>query len=388
MASDAVQDLHRTVAAHAAGRDWRIAAHHHWAAGDRDDARAIIDASARSIIGRGEYLVAAPFVADVDDEALRASFLVVLSRRDFKQGDVRQALARAKRAVEIDPGSDVALANLASLNLTSGDVVGAVEAATRLIAATTDEGWLGIAQTMLAIVQGSRDGPIPDTIRQLSDLAERQRLAGDTHFEGITYLNLAVTERSMGDAEATIVSATKAIDLLESSSGGAEVASARCVLAWALFHLGDSNLARAELAQSLAETNETIRIDTLLESGGYGGVLRQSVGRRRLHRGTPNHWPRGEMGRADECRDIRVPSSEARAISRSCGDRLRHRPGRIDRFLTDTKPMSWQFGLTLRSSAAYLGRLQAVELAKRHAAHQSAGLWAGYCDAIELLRHE
>ena len=164
LAVDAVRDLHRTVAAHAAGRDWRIAAHHHWAAGDRDDARAIIDASARSIIGRGEYLVAAPFVADVDDEALRASFLVVLSRRDFKQGDVRQALARAKRAVEIDPGSDVALANLASLNLTSGDVVGAVEAATRLIAATTDEGWLGIARTMLAIVQGSRDGPIPDTI--------------------------------------------------------------------------------------------------------------------------------------------------------------------------------------------------------------------------------
>ena len=223
--SDAVRDLHRTVAAHAAGRDWRIAAHHHWAAGDRDDARAIIDASARSIIGRGEYLVAAPFVADVDDEALRASFLVVLSRRDFKQGDVRQALARAKRAVEIDPGSDVALANLASLNLTSGDVVGAVEAATRLIAATTDEGWLGIAQTMLAIVQWSRDGPIPDAIGRLSDLAERQRLAGDTHFEGITYLNLAVTERSMGDAEATIVSATKAIDLLEIQfrrSGGSE----------------------------------------------------------------------------------------------------------------------------------------------------------------------
>ena len=263
---EAVRDLHRAVAAYAEGRDWRIAAHHHWAAGDHQLAHAIIDSSAQSIIGRGEYLVAAPFVADVDDEALRASFLVVLSRRDFKQGDVRQALARAKRAVDVDPESDVALANLASLSLTSGDVSAAIEAATRLVAVTKDEGWLGIAQTMLLIVQGSLDGDLSETVASLSELAERQRLNGDTHFEGITYMNLSVTQRTMGDATAALASATKAIDLLESSSEGAEVASARSVRAWALFHLGDQEAARAELARALAESNETIRMDTLLEA--------------------------------------------------------------------------------------------------------------------------
>ncbi len=263
---EAVRDLHRTVAAYAEGRDWRIAAHHHWAAGDHQLAHAIIDSSAPSIIGRGEYLVAAPFVADLDDEALRASFLVVLSRRDFKQGDVRQALARAKRAVDVDPQSDVALANLASLSLTSGDVMAAIETASRLAAVTTDEGWLGIAQTMLLIVQGSLDGHLPETAARLSELAERQRLNGDTHFEGITYMNLGVTQRTMGDATAALGSATKAIDLLQASSEGAEVASARSLRAWALFHLGDQLEARAELARSLAESNETIRVDTLLEA--------------------------------------------------------------------------------------------------------------------------
>ncbi len=87
--TDAIRELHRTVAAYADGRDWRVAAHHYWLADDRLRAYEIIDASAQSIIGRGEYLVAASFVADVADDAQRASFAVVLSRRDFQRGDVQ-----------------------------------------------------------------------------------------------------------------------------------------------------------------------------------------------------------------------------------------------------------------------------------------------------------
>ena len=116
---EAVRTLHRTVALHAEGLDWRIAAHHYWAAGDQHRALEIIDDAAQSIIGRGDYLVAAQFVDQAAEEDLRASFHVVLSRRDFKLGDIRGALARAKRAVESDPDSDIALANLASLMLTS-----------------------------------------------------------------------------------------------------------------------------------------------------------------------------------------------------------------------------------------------------------------------------
>ena len=381
---DAVRDLHRTVAAHAEDHDWRIAAHHHWAAGDRHKAYQIIDTSARSIIGRGEYLVAAPFVAEAGDEALRASFLVVLSRRDFKQGDVRQALARAKQAVEIDPESDVALANLASLNLTSGDVAGAIDAATRLIAITKDEGWLGIAQTMLAIIQGSRDGRIPETVERLSELAERQRLDGDTHFEGITYLNLAVTERSMGNATATFKSATKAIDLLESSSAGAEVASARCVRAWALFHTGHPKEARTELVRSLAETNETIRVDALLEIAGmeafYGDIAAANECISELHAlGHVADWAVRMSLVTSAYLAIRNgrATDAARIASGIAPDELTASSGHKAHVLAVRAHAQVSMGA---SSTA------ALALAKRQASHQSAGLWEAYCEALEAAR--
>ena len=113
--AEAVRNLHRTVAAHAEGRD---GGSRPITTGRPEIASRPTRSSTRpaqSIIGRGEYLLAAPFVADVADDAQRASFLVVLSRRDFKQGDVRQALTRAKRAVEMDPDSSARWSNLASL---------------------------------------------------------------------------------------------------------------------------------------------------------------------------------------------------------------------------------------------------------------------------------
>ena len=379
---DSVRELHRTVAAHAESRDWRIAAHHHWAAGDRHHAYAIIDASAKSIIGRGEYLVAAPFVADVDDDAQRASFLVVLSRRDFKQGDVRQALARAKRAVAMDPESDVALANLASLNLTSGDVMGAVDAATRLMSVTKDEGWLGIAQTMLLILQGSLDGRMPETVERLSELAERQRLNGDTHFEGITYLNLAVTQRAMGDAAATLSSATRAIELLQSSSAGAEIASARCVRAWALFHLHEPTQARVELAVSLAEANEPIRMDALLEAAEmeafYGDESLASDYIAELR----------AMGKsADWAVGVTMVTAAYLALRRGSPSEAAVIAMRIDPDELTASSGHKAHVLAVRAHAQIAkgapDSLEALELAKRQATRQSAGLWVGYCNALE-----
>jgi ATP/maltotriose-dependent transcriptional regulator MalT/DNA-binding SARP family transcriptional activator len=275
---DAVRDLHRTVASHAESRDWRIAAHHHWAAGDHTQAYAIIDASAQIILGRGEYLVAAPFVADVADDAQRASFQVVLSRRDFKQGDIRQALARAKRAVEMDSESDVALANLASLFVNSGDFELALAAARHLLDQTTSPVLMGIAAGTLAIVECSVDGDIAQAVAQLRELAVQQRRSGDVHFEGITYLNLSDAQRAIADIPGSIESATKAIELLQASSAGAEVSAAQAILGWDLAHEGDLDLARREIKAAFAGMNDAVRFDVLYEAADaeatYGDLSR------------------------------------------------------------------------------------------------------------------
>ena len=263
---EAVRTLHRTVAIHAEALDWRIAAHHYWAAGDRHRALEIIDDAAQSIIGRGDYLVAAQFVDQAADEELRASFHVVLSRRDFKLGDIRGALARAKRAVETDPDSDIALANLASLSASAGDAVASVIAARELLRTTANPGLRAIAEELVNLIGASLDGDIGPSIPHLRKLALEQHEAGESHFEGITYLNLAEALRAAGETEGARGAAVQAIELLETSSGAAEIASARTILASALVQLGSPDAGWAELARALDETNEAIRADVLVEA--------------------------------------------------------------------------------------------------------------------------
>ena len=197
---DVVRGLHRTVAAHAESRDWRVAAHHYWLADDRlsrlRDHRRLGTKHhrPRRVPGRRA------FVTDLPDEAQRASFAVVLSRRDFKHGDVQAALDRAHRAVEMDPASDVALANLATLTVNTGDAPASKAAAERLIRNSTDAAWLDIGRQLIDLIDASLDVEIGELTGRLSRLAEEQRLAGQTHFEGITYLNLAEALRAGGEA--------------------------------------------------------------------------------------------------------------------------------------------------------------------------------------------
>ena len=104
----------------------------------------VIDASAKSIIGRGEYLVAAPFVEHLDVETTRASFEVVLSRRDYKEGHLHKALTRAEHAVALTllrrrpPQPGLAIVN-------NGRFEDGVATAKTLLLKTSDSGLRGIA---------------------------------------------------------------------------------------------------------------------------------------------------------------------------------------------------------------------------------------------------
>ena len=275
---EAVRDLHRAVAAHAQDRDWRVAAHHLWSAGDRSRAFDLIDTAAKGIIGRGEYLVAASFLTEVSGADMRANFEVVLSRRDFKEGDVRRALSRAERAVELDPRSQAALVNLASLSLNTGDVSRSAQAAGALLEIADDPAWTEIGHALIGLIGAALDGNIEESRDRLLALADEHKSTKQTHFEGISLLNLAECYRALDSATDALRTAHAAIDCFESSSSAAEMASARAIAAWARVHLGDMQAGWDELDVALEETHPAIGLDVLVEAAHleafYGDINR------------------------------------------------------------------------------------------------------------------
>ena len=56
--------LHRRVAGHLEGRNWRAAAHHYAAAGDAEGAHRVISGAALEILGTGDFVLAESYVVE------------------------------------------------------------------------------------------------------------------------------------------------------------------------------------------------------------------------------------------------------------------------------------------------------------------------------------
>ena len=164
-------------------RDWRIAASTTTAmAGDRAQVRPdVIDAAAQDIIGQGRVPHSPrPYLPDLSADGIAsASFEVLLSRRDFKQGDVRQRVSSAPSAA-VELGRDrprVALANLALLNLTTGSLrprSRTLLAAASLTTTTSSERCARSAECSDASLDGSLDGDRGDCHRPPRDLLAKR----------------------------------------------------------------------------------------------------------------------------------------------------------------------------------------------------------------------
>ncbi len=260
-----VRALHEQVGRYAERSDWRTAVHHYSMAGERSRAYEVIDGAAQDIVAKGEYSLTEPYLPDAGEGIERASFEVLRSRREFKQGDVAGALRHARRAVDLDPTSSIALMNLASLAYNVGEFDLSMDLSRRLAMTTTDPSIRAIAEALSAILDSSIDGDVAAVLDRLRALARVQAASGETHFEGISRLNIAIGLRAVGDMEGMLEAATASIDLLESSSAGSELASAHVARAWALTHLYGIQAAQGEIAMALAETNPIVRTDTLGE---------------------------------------------------------------------------------------------------------------------------
>ncbi len=95
---------------------------------------------------------------------------------------------------------------------------------------------------------------------------------GQPHYAGIVSLNRAWISRARGDARGARDAGRAALALLDASSSGTEMTTARAVTAWSCAHLGEWPEAAQLLDSTLAEGNEPSRFESLAEAADIVGT--------------------------------------------------------------------------------------------------------------------
>ena len=379
-----VRSLHERVGRYAEDGDWRTAAHHYSEADDRQQVYLVIDAAAQEIVARGEYSLTESYLPAVDDPIERASFEVLRSRSAFKRGEVAGAMSHARRAIGLDPFSSIALVNLASLAYNVGDFDLSMEMSRRLSETATDAGLRAIASALVAILEDSLDGNIADLLELLRKLAEVQHEASETHFEGITQLNLANGLRAYGDIAGMLEAATTSIDLLESSSAGSELASAHAARGWALTFLYGIDVARDEFGLAMRESNPILRVDTL------GEVADAELWFGSAALATDHLEQVAAMG--DAAAWARVQTDAILASMALRGGRLDEARRLLDGVPLDARCSSTAHKARLLAIRAHLevaegsaSAASSIPVASAQAGNQEAGLWSTFVRALQAI---
>lgn len=245
---DGVKEIHLRVARVAESFDWRLAARHFLASGQEDDARRVLTAAIDQILAAGAYAAAQELAASLPSGGLMGSAdLVLRSRMAQQRGSADEALQLAERAWIDDPGSMAVLLNLVTARTLAGDVAGALEANQSLQRSEAPE-LAAIGRAYQRVIDASLSGSLEIAATELRSLADGHRLRGQHHFLGVALLNEALTRHAMGQGDMALACADEAILLLEASSAGVELVSARLARTGALAYLGDIAGARAEVA--------------------------------------------------------------------------------------------------------------------------------------------
>src|SRR5687768_5559265 len=192
--------LHRRIADAARKRDWRAATYHFAQAGDVDRIHETLETAIEAIVGSGEVGLAAKYLEEHQPARDAAAFHVIRSRMAGRAMDVDMAMTHAKRAVELEPDSSIALGNLLSMNWLAGDHRNSLALAARVEAVATSAIQRLVAAASIATLRASDTGDLNEALRLLGDAASESRRLGLTHFEAIALLNSAMALRAQGRA--------------------------------------------------------------------------------------------------------------------------------------------------------------------------------------------
>jgi DNA-binding SARP family transcriptional activator len=160
----------------------------------------------------------------------------------------------------------------------SGNMLGAVSDARQLKARTSSSQIRELAEAIQAVGESSRDGSVQGLVALLHSLATEHEKRGHLHFAGVGFLDSAVATRYLGDVDAVFADAHRAALLLEASSAGPELLSARIEMAWVQAARGELSGSRRELDQLLPTANAFMHAEILREGSlielWFGSVVR------------------------------------------------------------------------------------------------------------------
>lgn len=263
---DGVRAIHLRVARAAETVDWRISGRHFLASGHADDASRVLSAAIENILATGAYAVAHDLAVELPGGWLEgAAGLVLRSRLAQQRAAFGEGLSLAEQASAIEPSSAAALLNLVAARSMAGDVLGAVEAG-RLLESSSTPQMAALARVYLELMEGSLEGSLVTAAAGLHQVAIEHARRGEAHFAGVGFCNEAQVRLAIGEADAALVCADEAISLLESSSAGMELVSARLARSAAIAHLGDIATARLELEVALRASLPGQRLEVAIEA--------------------------------------------------------------------------------------------------------------------------
>ena len=261
-----VAELHTTVAHWAEDREWRIACFHYAAAANAGDLLRVLDASVESIVGAGDIALAADYLDANEPAQTTAGFEVIRSRAAARRMDLEAAVRHANLAISLDPTSDAALGNQLATYFLAGDLVEASALASRIASTARSEALRDIGDASWHLLETSLEGNLDVGAAIVLRLAHRSRERGHRHYEGVSLLNAAMVHRAQGDAQLALIEARDAAAVLEQSSAGSELLSARLAQAWASAHLGEMAAARDLTEKAAGTCTSALRPEWLLEA--------------------------------------------------------------------------------------------------------------------------
>jgi LuxR family transcriptional regulator, maltose regulon positive regulatory protein len=260
-----VRDINLRVAQAAERVDWRIAGRHYLAAGDEDETRRVLAGAIDNVLATGAYAEAQGLA-----DALRsggiggAPGLILQSRLAQQRAAVQEGVRFAEEALALDPDSTAVLLNLVAARTLAGDVAGALEAG-RLLERTSAE-FAALGRAYQLALESSVTGSLGAAARALRQVGDSLRHRGQDHFLGVSLCNEAQIRMAMGEVDAALQCADEAIALLEASSAGVELVSARLVRASAVAHLGDISGAREEIQLAIRTAPHGQRLEVAIEA--------------------------------------------------------------------------------------------------------------------------
>src|SRR6266566_3541570 len=388
--AEGVVELHRTIARFAESRDWGLAAYHYANAGDTASLFSVIIGAVEIVMGGGEFARAASYVESLSAYSSTPVVQMILSRIDINADRISAALRRAHLAYESFGEEDrcdvsnLALANLMSLLFTAGNLKDARERAKELEQRTQEGDLRMIAQGLRLAVESSTFGDIVGYRDHLMAMARKQEARGHEHYLGITYHNVAAACRALGDAPGAVKAASDATTLLEGTSAGHEVASAKSALAWGLAHEGRLAEARAASGVAVSSAHALGKAEVLIESADienwYGDAL---VGEQMLHEA------HGYAIWQPQFSGLRNLSLAHSLIRQSRLEEAADLVAALDRdeFTAESAYGSRQLAMQAQIAIGRSSRdaSEIVDRASAWARKQRAGLWVRYCRLLRFV---